>query len=182
MRISTMACHALHLLLCLSEQDDDIPASASELAVCTGISEKFVQKIMRLLQSEGIVKSVRGIAGGHMLARTPDEITLADIIIAVEGGISLPGVSNVAPRGKTALDAWDMVARSMNSSLEAVTLSSVRQSSASAPRQATRRRVAQPSSPLLPETYFGGTNAKAYSLGRQRCRKPKQTVPNPSAV
>ena len=46
MRISTMACHALHLLLCLSEQSDDIPASASELAVCTGISEKFVQKIM----------------------------------------------------------------------------------------------------------------------------------------
>ena len=50
MRISTMACHALHLLLCLSEQEDDIPASASELSVSTGISEKFVQKIMRLLQ------------------------------------------------------------------------------------------------------------------------------------
>ena len=63
MRISTMACHALHLLLCLSEQEDDIPASASELSVSTGISEKFVQKIMRLLQGEGIVKSVRGIAG-----------------------------------------------------------------------------------------------------------------------
>ncbi|MDE8731344.1 Rrf2 family transcriptional regulator, partial [Desulfovibrio desulfuricans] len=98
-----------------------------------------------------MVKSVRGIAGGHMQARTPDEITLADIIIADEGGLALPGVSNVAPRGKTALDAWDMVARSMNSSLEAVSLSSVRQSSASAPRQATRSRVAQPSSPLLPE-------------------------------
>ena len=53
MRISTMACHALHLLLCLSEQDDEIPASASELSVCTGISEKFVQKIMKkeILQS-----------------------------------------------------------------------------------------------------------------------------------
>ena len=47
MRISTMACHALHLLLCLSEQSDAIPASASELAACTGISEKFVQKIMQ---------------------------------------------------------------------------------------------------------------------------------------
>ena len=182
MRISTMACHALHLLLCLSEQDDDIPASASELSVSTGISEKFVQKIMRLLQSEGIVKSVRGIAGGHMLARTPDDITLADIIFAVEGGISLPGVSQAAPVGKTAFDAWDKVARSMHNSLEAVTLGSVRQNSASSQRLATRRRVAQPSSPLLPETDFGGTNAKAYSLGRQRCRKPKQAVPNSSAV
>ncbi len=67
MRISTMSCHALHLLLCLSEQDQDMPASASELAACTGISEKFVQKIMRLLQSESIIKSVRGIAGGTCL-------------------------------------------------------------------------------------------------------------------
>ena len=101
MRISTMACHALHLLLCLSEQSDAIPASASELAACTGISEKFVQKIMRLLQAEGIVKSLRGIAGGHILARSPDAITLADIIAAVEGGITLPGVAPEAPRGKT---------------------------------------------------------------------------------
>ena len=71
MRISTMSCHALHLLLCLSEQAEDMPASASELAVCTGISEKFVQKIMRLLQGGGIVKSIRGIAGGMYWPATP---------------------------------------------------------------------------------------------------------------
>ena len=147
MRISTMACHALHLLLCLSEQSDDIPASASELAVCTGISEKFVQKIMRLLQAEGIVKSVRGIAGGHLLARNPDSITLADIIYAVEGGISLPGISSEAPRGKTAFDAWDKVARTLHSSLEAVTLGSVRQGSASAPRHDTGRPRARGARP-----------------------------------
>ena len=97
MRISTMSCHALHLLLCLSEQAEDMPASASELAVCTGISEKFVQKIMRLLQGGGIVKSIRGIAGGHVLARNPEDVSLADIIAAVEGGITLPGVNSAAP-------------------------------------------------------------------------------------
>ena len=179
MRISTMACHALHLLLCLSEQGEDMPASASELAACTGISEKFVQKIMRLLQSEGIVKSIRGIAGGHLLARAPEDITLADIIYAVEGGISLPGVSSSAPRGVTALAAWDKVAQSLNSSLEAVTLGAIRQSSS---RNQGRRPAPQNSTPHLPESDLGGSNAKAYSLGRQRCRKPKQAVSNSSSI
>ncbi len=173
MRISTMACHALHLLLCLSEQSDAVPASASELAACTGISEKFVQKIMRLLQAEGIVKSLRGIAGGHMLARSPDAITLADIIAAVEGGITLPGVSPEAPRGKTALDVWDKAARSLQHSLTLVTLGSERQRRA-AHRPARRSTETATRKPT--EAPAGGSHAKAYSLGRQRCRKSKQAV------
>lgn len=181
MRISTMACHALHLLLCLSEQDQAIPSSASELAACTGISEKFVQKIMRLLQAEGIVKSVRGIAGGHMLARNPDAISLADIISAVEGGITLPGVNSEAPVGKAAFDVWDKAAMTLHNSLDSVTLSSVRHSAGFSPRSGTRRKTDH-TPQRRPESEPGGPNAKAYSLGRQRCRKPKQTVPNPSAV
>ena len=181
MRISTMACHALHLLLCLSEQDQAMPASASELAACTGISEKFVQKIMRLLQAEGIVKSVRGIAGGHMLARNPDAVTLADIINAVEGGITLPGVNSEAPAGKAAFDVWDKAAMTLQNSLDAVTLSSVRQSAGFSQRPGTRRKVDHATS-RRPESESGGSNAKAYSLGRQRCRKPKQDVAGLTSV
>ena len=174
MRISTMACHALHLLLCLSEQSDAIPASASELAACTGISEKFVQKIMRLLQAEGIVKSLRGIAVGHILARSPDAITLADIIAAVEGGITLPGVAPEAPRGKTALDVWDKAARSLQHSLTLVTLGSVRQGRAA--QHSASRPPAKTANRKPPESPAGGPHAKTYSLGRQRCRKSKQAV------
>lgn len=181
MRISTMSCHALHLLLCLSEQDQDIPASASELATCTGISEKFVQKIMRLLQSENIIKSVRGIAGGHMLARSPDSITLADIISAVEGGITLPGVNSEAPAGKAAFDVWDKAAMTLQNSLDAVTLSSVRQSAGFSPRRAAHRKQGHLVN-RRPESEPGGTNAKAYSLGRQRCRKPKQDVASLTSI
>ena len=181
MRISTMSCHALHLLLCLSEQDQDMPASASELAACTGISEKFVQKIMRLLQSESIIKSVRGIAGGHMLARSPDSITLADIINAVEGGITLPGVNSEAPAGKAAFDVWDKAAMTLHNSLDAVTLSSVRKSAGFSPRQAAHHKQGH-SVTRRPESEPGGTNAKAYSLGRQRCRKPKQDVASLTSI
>lgn len=129
----------------------------------------------------GIVKSVRGIAGGHMLARTPDEITLADIIYAVEGGISLPGVSNTAPRGKTALDAWDMVARSMNSSLEADS----RLRSAEQCFSASARHPPQGGSTFFSARVgdrFWRHQCKSTFSGRQRCRKPKQTVTNPSTV
>ena len=181
MRISTMACHALHLLLCLSEQDRAIPASASELAVSTGISEKFVQKIMRLLQTEGIIKSVRGIAGGHMLARNPEAITLADIICAVEGGITLPGVNSEAPAGKAALDVWDKAAEALRNSLDAVTLCSVRQNAGLSQRHGTRRKAEYPVH-RRSESELGGPNAKAYSLGRQRCRKSKQDVATSTSI
>lgn len=181
MRISTMACHALHLLLCLSEQTADIPASASELAGCTGISEKFVQKIMRLLQGGGIVKSIRGIAGGHVLARGPKDITLADIIAAVEGGITLPGLSSDAPGGQAALDIWAKAACGLQNSLRSVTLDSIRQSCGASLRAATRNPAEQ-STRRMPDSRTGGLHAKAYSFGRQRCRKPRQIVTDTSSA
>ncbi|WP_367116547.1 Rrf2 family transcriptional regulator [Desulfovibrio sp.] len=181
MRISTMSCHALHLLLCLSEQAEDMPASASELAVCTGISEKFVQKIMRLLQGGGIVKSIRGIAGGHVLARNPEDVSLADIIAAVEGGITLPGVNSAAPRGRAALDAWANAARSLQHSLGSVTLGSVRQSCGASLR-AVLSQATEHSTRPMPDAQAGGAHAKTYSLGRQRCRKPRQAVTDASSA
>lgn len=160
MRISTMACHALHLLLCLTEQAENMPASASELSACTGISEKFVQKIMRLLQGGGIIKSIRGIAGGHVLARSPEAITLADIIVAVEGGITLPGVSSEAPGGRTALNAWAQAIRSLQSSLSSVTLSSIRQCCEPSLRAAIGHQAEHPTR-HMPDAQTGDSHAKA---------------------
>ncbi len=116
-----------------------------------------------------------------MLARNPEAITLADIICAVEGGITLPGVNSEAPAGKAALDVWDKAAEALRNSLDAVTLCSVRQNAGLSQRHGTRRKAEYPVH-RRSESELGGPNAKAYSLGRQRCRKSKQDVATSTSI
>ncbi len=72
-----------------------IAASESGSAVVGDISEAqsvprtFAAKIMQKLQRAGLVKSKRGVKGGYFLTREPSEISLLDIIEAIEGPLSL---------------------------------------------------------------------------------------------
>ena len=58
---------------------------AETLAAAQGTSGKFLNQIMIELKAQGIVRSVRGVAGGYLLARPPADITLADVLEAVDG-------------------------------------------------------------------------------------------------
>ncbi len=175
MRISQMVCRALHLLLFLPEGKAGVPVSAAELSQETGISEQFIQKIMRLLQAGGIVKSLRGIAGGHMLARDPEHISLADIVTAVEGGILLPSADEETPGARAALDAWGKAAITLRGALDAVSLKSIRQSWQGTTHVPVQDFVT-PAPQLVAGSELEETHVKAYSLGRQRCRKQKSCL------
>lgn len=162
-----MAFHALHLLFRLARQPDDAPLSASELAANCGISEHFIQKIMRSLQGRGLVRSIRGIAGGHVLARAPGEISLADIVIAVEGGIKFPEIKGDGLADNIVADVWSTAGHRILQELRAVTLTDVfelhdrltaRQSRGKRGRAADTAAARQ-----LP-----------LSLGRLRCRRPRR--------
>jgi Rrf2 family protein len=77
--------------------------SATELSVETGVPLPTAQKLMGQLATAGLLYSVRGAGGGFSLARCASEITLADVIEAVEGPIAM----TVCSEGRTdcALDA-----------------------------------------------------------------------------
>jgi Rrf2 family protein len=66
------------------EQASD-PVSLGELASRQNISHKYLEAIFGMLQKHGIVRSRRGPAGGYMLAKEPADITLLEILNAVEG-------------------------------------------------------------------------------------------------
>lgn len=166
-----MSFHALHLLLQLGRQPGDTPLSASELAAACGISEHFIQKIMRLLQGQGIVRSIRGIAGGHMLARNPDEISLADIIVAVEGGLTLPTVKS-DHKSDMVMEVWSTVCDTILRELRTVSLAAMLERHAKL--TARRRHINRADS--------GIAHRPVSSLGRIRCRRrPKRSCP-PTAV
>lgn len=62
---------------------------ASELAIAEQIPVNFVRKILEALAKTGLVKSFRGAGGGFTLGRAPEEITIRQVIEAVEGPLAL---------------------------------------------------------------------------------------------
>lgn len=77
--------YGVHCLLHLVEQPDGTRPSSRDVADFQGVSAAFVAKIFTRLQKAGVVESVQGIAGGFQLARPANEISLLDIVDALEG-------------------------------------------------------------------------------------------------
>ncbi len=61
------------------------PVSAIEIASIQAIPEKYLVHILLQLKHAGLVQSVRGAHGGYLLAKTPEQISLKDIVIAIDG-------------------------------------------------------------------------------------------------
>ena len=76
------------LMTALAEHPDRLQTS-QELAGGTHLAAPTVAKLLKLLGKAGLVESSRGARGGYRLARSPDLITVADIVIALEGPIAL---------------------------------------------------------------------------------------------
>jgi Rrf2 family protein len=77
--------YALHCLLWLAPSRDT-PASSRDLAELTGVSPALVAKLLPKLEKAGILEARDGVAGGYLLAKPSDEITMLDIVEAVDGG------------------------------------------------------------------------------------------------
>ena len=88
MRVSTRGDYASRALLSLALHDaQSIPTSVRDIAERTGLPQPYLEQILLALKGAGLVRSKRGVGGGYVLARNPDEITLAQIVSAVDGPI-----------------------------------------------------------------------------------------------
>lgn len=103
MRLSHLADYAVVLMTAAARRTDGARLSATELAGETGVPLPTAQKLMGQLAASGLLSSARGAAGGFSLARAARDISLADIVEAVEGPIAM----TVCSEGRTdcALDA-----------------------------------------------------------------------------
>ena len=89
MRLSHLADYAVVLMTAAARRDAGARLSATELSGETGVPLPTTQKLMGQLASSGLLTSVRGASGGFALSRPADAISLADIVEAVEGPITL---------------------------------------------------------------------------------------------
>ena len=88
MLLSTRATYGMRLcfMLALSKT----PLSASQLVKQTDVSLKYVEQLLRLLRTGNIVESYRGKQGGYVLAREPHNITVRDMLDALDDGFVAP--------------------------------------------------------------------------------------------
>ena len=84
-KVSTRGDYASRALLSLALHPDRGPTSVRDIADRTGLPQPYLEQILLALKGAGLVRSKRGVGGGYVLAYTPEEITLADIVAAVEG-------------------------------------------------------------------------------------------------
>jgi FeS assembly SUF system regulator len=103
MRLSHLADYAVVLMTAAARRPPSARLSATELSSDTGVPLPTAQKLMGQLAASGLLTSVRGFGGGFTLARAATQISLADIVEAVEGPIAM----TVCSEGRTdcALDA-----------------------------------------------------------------------------
>ena len=89
MKLSTKGQYGLKAMYDLALNYGNEPISLKSIAERQEISEYYLEQLMAILRKAGLVRSVRGAYGGYMLTRDPSEITVGDVLRALEGPIGI---------------------------------------------------------------------------------------------
>ena len=87
MKISTKGRYGLRALIDLAQYSEIEPVSINSIALRQGISERYLEQLMTLMKKAGLIKSIRGASGGYVLAKEIEEISVGDVLRALEGNL-----------------------------------------------------------------------------------------------
>ena len=123
MKVSTRGEYAARALLSLALHESDRPTSVKEIAERTTLPQPYLEQILLAVKGAGLVHSKRGVGGGYVLARPPAEITLAEILGAVEGPlVTVIGEHDHCEGHCVLQEVWFGVSEEMRLVLERVSL------------------------------------------------------------
>lgn len=99
MKMSRTVEYAVQAMLQLAEHEPGVPIPCSRLAAAGQMPERFLLQILRNLVTHGILASTRGVEGGYTLERPADQISLLEVIEAIDGplGGALTAVKGLPP-------------------------------------------------------------------------------------
>ena len=129
MRISRASTYAVLAAIQLSESPASPPVPCSQLAQLGDMPERFLLQVLRTLVNEGLLKSTRGVDGGYRLAKPLSQITLLEIVEAIDGPIQpeLPQIGGLTSQSQKKLaEALGDIAADAKKRLAAVTLSQLK--------------------------------------------------------
>ena len=122
MKLSVKSDYAARAVLALARHyPRHVALTIDQVAEEQGLPPKYLPQILLELKTKGILRSVRGTAGGYLLARAPAEITLGDVLQAVDGPLfDAPGLGNSG--GPPELRrAWQKLRRSVEDTAGSIT-------------------------------------------------------------
>jgi Rrf2 family protein len=85
MKLSRTVSYAVRATLQLAKSQSTSPVPCSQLAAEGDMPERFLLQILRVLVTHGILRSTRGVDGGYALTRSPDNVSLLEVIEAIDG-------------------------------------------------------------------------------------------------
>ena len=128
MKISTKGRYAVRVMLDLASHNTGECIKVKEIAARQGISEKYLEQIIAILNKAGYVNSVRGAQGGYRLAKRPEDYTVGMILRLTEGSMApvscLEEVTEACERCDTCetLGVWKELYVAINQVIDGVTI------------------------------------------------------------
>ncbi|MBK0024883.1 SUF system Fe-S cluster assembly regulator [Stenotrophomonas sp. S48] len=129
LRVTKLTDYATVVLTVLAARPGDV-LSATELAEFTGLEPPTVSKVLKPLAQAGLVEGLRGVRGGYRLTRAPGQITLFEVVEAMEGPLALTECSHdhhqcgMAPKCG-ARSSWRLINDVVSEALRAVSLAQI---------------------------------------------------------
>ncbi|MFN4178882.1 MAG: RrF2 family transcriptional regulator [Armatimonadota bacterium] len=129
MKVSTRAWYGLMAMVELGLRERQGRVQVREISESQGIPEEYLEQLMLALKRAGLVRSQRGVRGGYILARSASQITIREILEALEGPILdfEPMEPNLRERVKNSGVSviWEQLAEAMENVLQNITLAQV---------------------------------------------------------
>lgn len=128
MKISTKGRYALRMMIDLAQNNNGLPVSLKDIAARQGISDKYMEQIVSVLNKAGYVKSIRGAQGGYLLRKDPKEYTTGMILRLTEGSLApvacVEDDEIVCERVETCatVELWKRINNAINNVVDHVTL------------------------------------------------------------
>jgi Rrf2 family protein len=121
MRVPQRVDYALRVLALLAVEPPDTYVAAGELASRLVLPKRFVEQQVTVLARAGIVRSRRGATGGCALALEPSQVTVRDVVLAIQGDV----LDVPRQRGQATAEVWRQAAVVLDDFLGEVTLADI---------------------------------------------------------
>ena len=99
MKLSTKGRYGLRALIDLAQYSGEAPVSITSISARQELSERYLEQLMSMLKKAGLVKSIRGAGGGYVLAKDMAEISVGDVLRALEGSLEPVECAGLEPDG-----------------------------------------------------------------------------------
>lgn len=129
LKLSTKGRYGLRALIDLAQYSSGGPVSTASISARQDISERYLEQLMSMMKKAGLVKSIRGAGGGYVLAKEMCEISVGDVLRALEGSLEPVDCAGLEPEGMcSASDScvakyvWQRINESINRTVDEIRL------------------------------------------------------------